>query len=61
MKKAGAVAILTTIFLGFFAWSATAIIQNKVNISRIDQKEIHSRELLKEMRSDIKLLLIRTK
>lgn len=61
MMKSGAVAILTTMILGFLSWTAAAIINLKTDVARVDQKEINSKEMLIEMRSDIKLLLRRSR
>lgn len=61
MKKIGAVGILTTMLMGFLTWASGSIIQNKVDISKIDVKEKNNHELLREMRGDIKVLLQRSK
>ena len=57
MKKSIAVSILSTMLLGFLSWSALAIIEAKTDIARLEILEKSNKEILIEMRSDIKSLL----
>jgi hypothetical protein len=61
MKKFGAVSILTTIFLGLLAWGGSQVIENKTQLARLNESDSTQKELLKEIRSDIKVLLQRRK
>ena len=57
MKTSGAVAILTTMLLGLFAWAGSSIVENSNNISRLEAEEQNTTELLKEVRGDVKAIL----
>lgn len=68
MRKEGAMAILTTIFTGLFAWAGLQITDNKTNLEREKTINEYQIEMLremrseqKEMRSDIKAILQRVK
>lgn len=56
MKRAGAISILITMALGLSAWAGHQIIVNKVDIAIIREKEKSNKELLIEIRDDVKLL-----
>lgn len=59
MTKAGAVAILTTIFLGLAGWAGTEIIEHSVEIAKIKKENETTLTLLKEVRDDVKIILQR--
>jgi len=66
MKKAGALTILTTIFLGLLSWGASQIINNKTDLATVStqveslkEKNEYDRKLWKEVRDDVKTLLQR--
>lgn len=57
MRKSGAIAILTTMFLGLMGWTSTTIIENRVQLSALEERERTNSELLKEVRDDVKTIL----
>lgn len=57
MKKVGAIGILTTILFGLAAWAGTQIVDNAKKIVKLETEVQTSKELLKEIRDDVKLLL----
>lgn len=66
MRRTIAIAILTTIFCGLIGWAATEIEEhgkkiavNQTKIEANNKKFDHVREDLKDIHSDIKLLLQR--
>lgn len=61
MKKLGAISILTTMLLGLGAWAGSQIIDSKGRLSKLEAYDMTTRELLKEMRTDIKVILRRTR
>jgi len=57
----GAVAILTAILTGLVAWGGTSIQKNNDRIIRLESRAESSRELLKEVRDDVKIILRKVK
>ena len=57
MKRATALGILTTMFLGLAAWAGSAIVKNKVEIRGLQVKEATLYDNIKEIKQDVKLLL----
>ena len=57
MKHIGAIAILTTMFLGLFAWAGSSIIDLKTKASKIEAENKSTKELLREVRDDVKSIL----
>ena len=52
--KIGASVILTAIFLPWIGWASMSIINQGADIIRLDVREKTTKELLIELRSDIK-------
>lgn len=61
MMRVHAVAILVTIFTGLIAAAGAQIFQNSIAIEGLIEKERTNKELLWEVRSDVKELLQRTR
>ena len=54
MTKVGAVSILTTVFLGLFAWAGTEIVSIRERVVRNETERETSKEILKEIRQEQK-------
>ena len=54
MKELGAKAILITMFMGLVAWFAGQVFGNSLDIVRIKEREKSTRELLIEIKMDVK-------
>lgn len=52
MTRAGAIAILTTVFMGLFAWAGTEIVSIKERVVRNETERETSKEILKEIRQE---------
>lgn len=59
MIKGGAIAILTTMLGGLLAWGGNTMVENGNRLTRLEAKEESTKELLKEVRNDVKILLQR--
>ena len=57
MTKAGAIAILTTIFLGLSGWTMSEIATLKERTASLENEKETTKEMLKEIRADVKELL----
>jgi len=57
MIHKGAIAILTTMIAGLLAWGGTSIQENNNRIIVLETKEETYRQLLKEVRDDVKVIL----
>ena len=60
MKKAGALTILISMLTGLLAWGGVNIITNGKDIVKLIERDKSNKELLIEMRKDVKTLLIRS-
>ena len=60
MKQIGAIAILSTMLLGFLAWGGSQIIDNKTDIAGLKENIKSSLIMQSEIRTDIKKLLERS-
>lgn len=59
--KIGAVGILSTMLLGLLAWAGNQIVDNGEKIARLEEREKSHKELLIEVRGDVKQILKRMK
>ncbi len=59
MKQVGAVGILVTMLTGLVAFLFKSVIANSNEITRLKVNSVHTKEMIIEIRSDIKELLKR--
>ena len=57
MLRLGAKYILTTIFLPIIVYGATTLLDSKERIKVLEEKEVRTFLMLREIRTDIKTLL----
>ena len=56
MTKAGAIAILTTIFLGLSGWTMTEVTSLKERVSKNEESKENIKELVKEIRDEQRMI-----
>ena len=61
MKELGAKAILITMFMGLVAWFAGQVFGNSLDIVRMKERQQSNREILLEIKQDIKEIKIELK
>lgn len=57
MKQAGALSILITMILGLLSFLSTQSFSQNAKILKLETQEIGTREMLKEIRTDVKNIL----
>lgn len=61
MTKAGAIAILTTIFLGLSGWTMTSVSELRERVVRNETERDNLKELVKRMEAKIDILIERVR
>jgi hypothetical protein len=56
MTKAGAIAILSAIFLGLAGWAGSTLVEQNSRIARIETAKQYDSEMIKEIKDDVKVI-----